>query len=422
MSLGIESNVRSYCRKIPAVFTRGRNAELWDESGRRHIDLLAACGALNYGHNHPHIKRALLDYVDHDGVGTAMDLNTTAKRRFLDTLRHVILDPRGLDYKVQFTGPTGTNAVEAALKLARKLTGRRTVVAFSNGFHGMTLGALAATGNAMARQAAGVPLEHITRLPYDGFAGASLTDLEGYARLVENSSGGLEPPAAFLVETVQGEGGLNVASAEWLLGLSRLAERLGALLIVDDVQAGCGRTGTFFSFERTGIVPDMVCLAKSIGGYGLPLAVVLLKPALDVWQPAEHNGTFRAQTLSLVTGAAALELWQDGTLERSVQDKAALIRHWIEEVCASYPGQMSAKGIGLMQGVVFRSSSQAASVANVAISRNLLIECCGPDDEVVKLLPPLTIEIAVLDEALDRLRGAIDQVLSAASRVRLAAE
>jgi diaminobutyrate-2-oxoglutarate transaminase len=419
----LESEVRSYCRRIPSVFAKAKNAVLWDEEGHVHLDLLSGCGALNYGHNHPVIQKAVLDYLASDGIALAMDLHTAPKRAFLNELNQTILAPRHLDYKVQFTGPTGTNAIEAALKLARKVTRRASVVGFSNGFHGMTLGALAASDNRLAREGAGVPLQHILRLPFEGFAGAGISELEHFGRLVESGTSGVDRPAAFLVETVQGEGGLNVASCEWLQALSALAKRLDALLIVDDIQAGCGRTGNFFSFERAGIQPDIVCLAKSIGGLGLPLAIVLMKPEFDLWRPAEHNGTFRANALALIAGTSALELWRDPSFAVEIGKRAKRIGAFIGDLCAEYPAQLNPKGIGLMQGIAFKQSGLAAKAAQAAIGRRLLIECCGPVDELLKIMPPLTIELEILEKALDRLRLAIDQALeTTTASYRLAAQ
>jgi len=407
----MESEVRSYCRRIPVVFSKARNALLWDEEGHVHIDLLSGCGALNYGHNNPVIQKAIIEYLESDGIILAMDLHTTPKRAFLDEFNRTILAPRHLQYKVQFAGPTGTNAIEAALKLARKVTRRVSIVGFSHGFHGMTLGALAATDQKRARQGAGIPLQHVVHLPFEGFAGAGIAELERFGRSVENETGGVVRPAAFLVETVQGEGGLNVASCEWLQALSALAERLGALLIVDDVQAGCGRTGNFFSFERAGIRPDIVCLAKSIGGLGLPLAIVLIKPEFDLWQPAEHNGTFRANALALTAGTSALQLWRDPSFAVEIGKKAEHIGAFIRNLCGEYPSQLNPRGIGLMQGIAFQQPSLAAKAAEAAVGRRLLIECCGPVDEILKIMPPLTIELEILQEALGRLRSAVMQAL-----------
>lgn len=311
-----ESAVRSYIRSWPTVFTRAKGHLLWDEDGREYVDFFAGAGALNYGHNDPAMQDALVDYVRSDGPIHSLDMATTAKRTFLDRFHEVILGPRGLDYLVQFPGPTGTNAVEAALKLARKVTGRGLVVGFTNGFHGMTLGSLAVTGNDMKRGGSGVPLGNATSLPYDGFLGIDGDSIDVIDRLVRSSGSGLDLPAAFIVETVQGEGGVNVASDAFMQRLRALCDRHEILLIVDDIQMGCGRTGPFFSFERTGIRPDIVTLSKSISGSGLPLALTLFGPKLDVWLPGEHNGTFRGNNPAFVTAAVALERWRDDAFER----------------------------------------------------------------------------------------------------------
>jgi len=407
-----ESKVRYYCRQMPAVFARALNARVWDEDGVEYIDFLSGCGSLNYGHNHPRIKAGLIDYLAGDGVLNALDLHTVAKRDFLRALREIILEPRGIDYRVQFTGPTGANAVEAALKLARKVTGRRSIVAFTNAFHGMTLGALSVTARGRHQRSAGVQLGDVVRLPYDGYFGAGIAELDRFEAMVQDPSGGLEAPAGFIVETVQGEGGLNSASAEWLQYLARLSRRLGAVLIVDDIQAGCGRTGDFFSFEKSGIAPDIVCLAKSIGGIGLPLAVLLIKPECDQWAPGEHNGTFRGNNLAFVAGASALQLWRDTEFDASLRTSIATIQSWMAALVADLgAGRVHPKGRGMISGLAFADHEAASLVAAEAFRRNLIIETSGPHSEVIKLLPPLTIEQDVLDEGLRRLGAAIQTAI-----------
>ncbi|MGY2061227.1 aminotransferase class III-fold pyridoxal phosphate-dependent enzyme, partial [Nocardia gipuzkoensis] len=259
-------------------------------------------------------------------------------QRLLETINTVLLDPRGLDYKVQFPGPTGANAVEAALKLARKVTGRTTILNFTNAFHGMTLGALSVTGNAAKRAGAGVPLVHVNPMPYDGYLEGG-DELAWMAKALDDNSSGVDKPAAVIVETVQGEGGVNLSRPEWLRRLSELCSARGILLIVDDVQMGCGRTGPFFSFEAAGITPDIVTLSKSIGGYGLPLALVLMRRDLDQWAPGEHNGTFRGNNPAFVTATAALEhFWSDHRLEESTAVKGERIRKSFTELSDNYAG------------------------------------------------------------------------------------
>jgi diaminobutyrate-2-oxoglutarate transaminase len=413
-----ESEVRSYCRSWPTVFDRAQGSRLTDESGVQYLDFFSGAGALNYGHNHPRLKQALLDYLSGDRVIHSLDMCTVAKREFLGRFNDVVLEPRGLSYLVQFPGPTGTNAVEAALKLARKVTGREHIVSFTNAFHGMTLGSLAVTGNSMKRSGAGVPLNHTTAMPYCNYLdeGSSLSYLE---LLLEDSGSGLDLPAAVIVETVQGEGGLRVASPSWLQGLAQLCQRYDILLIVDDVQMACGRTGPFFSFEPAGITPDIVCLSKSLSGSGLPMAVTLLRPELDVWEPGEHNGTFRGNNPAFVTAAASLTFWEDEQLERSVHEKADFVERFLLSLAGTHDeANAETRGRGLAQGIAFAEPEIASRVCQRAFDAGLLLETSGPDGEVVKLMPPLNIDDRDLELGLEILATAVDDVVPAISATR----
>ena len=404
----LESEVRSYCRAWPTVFTRAQGARIEDESGRSYIDFFAGAGALNYGHNPPQMIAALIDYLQSGGILHSLDMSTAAKRDFLLRFDELILAPRGMRYRVQFPGPTGANAVEAALKLARKVTGRRTVVSFTNAFHGMTLGALAVSANPFKRDGAGVPLEYAATAPYDGQLGDADTIETLDAMLTD------DPAAAVIVETVQGEGGLHAASDGWLQRLEECCRRHGALLIVDDIQAGCGRTGAFFSFEPSGVSPDIITLSKSISGLGLPLALTLIRPELDIWKPGEHNGTFRGNNAAFVTATAALKHWRDDArtpartpaLTQTVERKAARIRAELEAICAEQEQLRGAlRGRGLLQGLHTPIPGLADHIAAAAFERGLLVETSGADADVVKLMPPLTIDDAELGRGLEILRA-----------------
>ena len=409
----MESEVRGYCRSFPTVFTTARGAVLIDEAGDEYIDFFSGAGALNYGHNHPVLRKRLMEYLAGDGITHSLDMATSAKRRFLETLEEVILKPRGMQYKVMFPGPTGTNAVEAALKLARKVTGRANVIAFTNGFHGMTLGSLALTGNSGKRSGAGVSLTDTTHMPYCGYFGVDADTIEVVEGYLLDSSSGLEDPAAFVVETVQAEGGVNVASREWLSRLEKLAKKVGALLIVDDIQVGCGRTGPFFSFEPAEISPDIICLSKSLSGYGLPLAITMMKPQLDQWSPGEHNGTFRGHNPAFVTATAALEeFWQDDALSRKVNADAARVRDVMMSLADDYQGEADTRGRGMIQGVQFDDESVARLISQEAFRNGLIIETAGPSDEVLKALPPLTISGDELQQGLDVLKRSAATVFS----------
>jgi diaminobutyrate-2-oxoglutarate transaminase len=405
----LESEVRSYCRSWPAVFDRAQGSYLHDEDGHTYLDFFSGAGSLNYGHNNPVLKRALIDYIERDGITHGLDMATSAKRAFLESFQNVILRPRALPYKVMFPGPTGTNAVESALKLARKVKGRESVVSFTNAFHGMSLGSLAVTGNAFKRAGAGIPLVHGTPMPFDNYFDGQVEDFLWFERLLDDQGSGLNKPAAVIVETVQGEGGINVARAEWLRALQDLCHRQDMLLIVDDIQMGCGRTGGFFSFEEAGITPDIVTLSKSISGYGLPMALVLFKEELDIWEPGEHNGTFRGNNPAFVTAAAALDTyWADGQMEKQTLARGEQVERTLLAMVDENDGTgVSFRGRGLVWGIEFEDKARATTVCRRAFELGMLLETSGPESEVVKLLPPLTVSPEELDEGLRTLARAI---------------
>ena len=411
-----ESEVRSYCRSFEAVFVSASGSEMKDREGRTYIDFLAGCSSLNYGHNDPDMKAALIEHIAADGVTHGLDMYTDTKAAFLETFERLILRPRGMDHKVMMTGPTGTNAVEAAMKLARKVTGRDTVIAFTNGFHGMTMGALAATGNAGKRAGGGMALHGVVRMPFEG-AIEGVDSLAYVKAMLENPSGGVDAPAAFLIEPVQGEGGLNAASAEFLRGIAALAREQGALLIADDIQAGIGRTGPFFSFEGMGVEPDLIPLAKSLSGFGLPFAALLIRRDLDIWKPAEHNGTFRGNTHAFVTARVALEkFWADDAFQRQTEAKAAVLTERLKQIAALVPGARL-KGRGMMQGVDVGSGDLAADICARCFERGLVIETSGAHDEVVKVLAPLTIPQAQLEAGLEIIATAVQDALTETTRI-----
>ncbi|NRP12530.1 Diaminobutyrate--2-oxoglutarate transaminase [Aliiroseovarius sp. xm-m-379] len=402
-----ESDARSYCRGFDTVFTSAKGSEMLARNGTRYIDFLAGCSSLNYGHNDPDMKEALINHLQSDGLAHGLDLHTDAKAAFLDAFDRFILQPRKMDHKVMFTGPTGANAVEAALKLARKVTGRTNVIAFTNGFHGVTLGALSATGNSYHRGGAGITLNGVTRMPYDGYFPGTTDTADFLEAMLKDRSSGLDAPAAILLETVQGEGGLNAARPEWIRRVAALAKEYGALLIVDDIQAGCGRTGGFFSFEDMGITPDIITLAKSVSGFGLPMALLLVRPEHDVFGPAEHNGTFRGNTHAFVTARVAItKFWADDQFQKEVAAKARLLTAALEEMAEFLPGA-KLKGRGMMQGLDVGSGDLAADICARAFRDGLIIETSGSEDQVIKILAPLTTDQDTFLKGLRILRNAM---------------
>lgn len=403
----LESDVRSYVRAWPAVWSRAHGASLWDERGREYLDFFSGAGGLNYGHNPDEMIAALTRYLQSQGIIHSLDMATTAKRDFLQRFNDVILKPREMSYKVMFPGPTGTNAVEAALKLVRKVTGRRDIVSFTNAFHGMTLGALALSGNVVKRESAGIPLEHQLTAPYDGDLGEDVDTIAVLDAMLADSDTSV---AGVIVETVQGEGGLHTADFGWLQRLSECCRRNDVLLIVDDIQAGCGRTGTFFSFEPAEIEPDVICLSKSISGSGLPMSLTLIRPDLDIWSPGEHNGTFRGNNAAFVTATEALNWWADDSLTAEVGRKADIIRAELNSIAADHESlRATPRGRGLLQGLHTQIDGLAARICAEAFEHGLLMETSGgAASDVVKLMPPLTIEDTQLENGLAILRASVE--------------
>ena len=408
----IESEVQSYARAFPRVFNRAKGELMWDEEGNEYLDFLAGAGTLNYGHNNDLFKDTLIQYIQNDGITHGLDMHTKAKGEFLQSFSDKILKPRGMEYMMQFTGPTGTNAVEAAMKIARNVTGQQNIVTFTNGFHGVSLGALAATGNSHHRDAAGVSLSGTHRMPYDGYLGDNIDTTEYLDKVLSDSSSGINSPAAVIVETVQGEGGINAASIEWLQNLQTVCRKHGILLIVDDIQAGCGRTGSYFSFEEAGIEPDIITLSKSLGGYGLPFAVVLMKPELDQWKPGEHNGTFRGNNLAFVTAKAAIDhYWSDSKFSDEIKRKGDYVAQRLAKIVTEYgEGNFTAKGRGMFQGINCVNGDIAGKITKHCFKKGLIIETSGADDHVVKFLCSLIISDENLKKGLDIVEEAIHEV------------
>lgn len=412
----VESDVRGYVRAFPKVFDVAKGALLFDEQDNRYIDFFAGAGTLNYGHNDPGINKALIEYLEHNGIVHALDKATTAKIAFLQKMVDTILKPRNMEYKIQFPGPTGTNAVETAMKLARMVKRRSNIIAFTNGYHGLTMGSLAVTGNTFYRDESYGMRANTDFMPFDGYFGDDVNTITYLRKFLDDQSSGIDLPAAVIVETVQGEGGINVASDEWLKQLAEVCREYDMLLIIDDIQMGNGRTGPFFSFERAGIHPDMVTISKSIGA-GLPLSLLLMRPELDQWQPGEHTGTFRGNNLAFVAAAKALENWEDDSFQKMVESKGKKIEKRLNEIKDKYAEEnLSIRGVGMAWGVDFHCEGRASDVSAAAFERGLVIETAGADASVLKFLPPLIIENELLDEGLQIVEDAIGDVMNNRAR------
>lgn len=410
-----ESNVRSYCRSFPAIFHRAKGSIIYDESGQEYIDFFAGAGALNYGHNHDYIKKKVISYLEADGIAHGLDMYTSAKEKFLAKFNEVVLSTKNLDYRIQFCGPTGTNAVEAALKLARKVKKRPGIFSFMGAYHGMTLGSLSITANTGIRAGAIGTLNNVTFMPYPYGFMESFDTIKYMESVLNDVNSGIEKPAAIIFETVQAEGGVVVAPIEWMQKLRKLCDDNDIVLICDDIQVGCGRTGSFFSFERAGIVPDIVVLSKSISGYGLPMSLLLIKPELDIWEPGEHNGTFRGNQLAFVGATAALEYGKISNLELDVKDKELLLKKFLTQEIAPISEKISIRGIGMIWGIDvqnFGGKSYAKSIISRCFELGLIVERAGRNDTVIKILPPLVIDVSTLNKGCSIIKKAFNDNMS----------
>ena len=407
----LESNVRFYCRSYPTIFKKAYDCFLEDINGIKYIDFFSGAGALNYGHNHPKIKDAIINYIKDDGICHSLDMATVAKKEFLSNFNKIILEPRKMNYKLQFCGPTGANAVEAAIKLARKITARQSIITFTNAFHGVSLGALSLTGSISKREAAGVSLNNTVFMPYENYFGTEIDTIQYIDRYLSDPSSGVSPPAAFILETIQAEGGINVASADWLIKLQDIARKYGSLLIIDDIQVGCGRTGSFFSFEDFGISPDLVCLSKSLSAYGLPLSLVLIKPEHDIWEPGEHNGTFRGNNLAFIAANEGLKFWQDNNFKENVNINIQLLEEMLCNIVIDTNNLVKLKGRGMIRGIEFQNDDIAKKVTAMCFNKGLIIETAGPKDQIIKLLSPINIKSEYLERGINILKENILLVL-----------
>jgi diaminobutyrate-2-oxoglutarate transaminase len=408
MKKRIESQVQFYSELFPATFTTAKGAQIYDKTGRMYIDFFSGAGALNYGHNPDFLIEALVEYIKRDGIFHALDMDTEIRSQFLDKFLSIILEPKGLEYKIQFTGPGGTNAVEAALKLARKCKRRRNILAFTNSFHGLTGSALSVSAMSAYRDERYLNRCDVTFVPFDGYLGEDIDSLPYIQHLLEDAGSGLDLPCAVILETVQAEGGVNAASFRWLRGLEQLCVEHDLLLIVDDIQVGVGRCGTFFSFEEAGIRPDIVILSKSIGGVGLPLSINLFRPELDEWFRGEHTGTFRSNSLALVGAHASLNFWRDDSLVTAIGQRSELLKQMLEALVTQYTNVLvRVKGRGLIFGLEFARRDCCRGVQREAFGHGLIVETCGASGNIIKILPPLTIDTVTLELGVERLRAAL---------------
>ncbi len=430
----VESNARSYPRRIPLELKRAQGIHVQDSEGRWFIDCLAGAGTLALGHNQPEVLQSMRNLLDGQRPLHTLDLMTEAKDEFINELFALLPPEFAKDARIQFCGPAGTDAVEAAMKLVRTATGRSNMMAFHGAYHGMTQGALGLMGNlgpkaylgGLASGAQFLPFPYDYRCPFGvgGEAGERI-GLHYIENQLTDPESGVMPPAGMILETLQGEGGVVPTSANWLREVRRITRDAGVPLILDEIQCGVARTGKPFAFQHADIVPDVLVLSKAIGG-SQPMAVVVYNASLDVWKPGSHAGTFRGNQLAMVAGSTTLRIVREQQLD---QHAAAMGERLTEHLCAlqkDYPQMGDVRGMGLMLGVEMvdpdghpdvlgrfpQSGELASKIQRQCLQRGLIIEVGGRRSSVIRFLPPLIVTAAQIDQIAEIFSAAISAAVS----------
>lgn len=408
-----ESNARTYARKFPISIKKALGIYVEDTNGRIFIDCLSGAGTLALGHNHPVVIDALRECIDNQSALMTLDISTPIKDRFINTLLSSLPKEFAANCKLQFCSPSGADAVEAAIKLCKIATGRSGVFSFTGAYHGMTHGALSLTASKAEKLHVGNLMKDVTFLPYPynyrcpfGIGGDECDEvsLHYIENILRDSHSGINLPAAFILEVVQGEGGVIVSSDKWLQGIREITERYDIPLIIDEVQTGVGRTGNMFAFESSGIIPDVVTISKAIGG-SLPLSMIAYNKKFDKWTPGAHAGTFRGNQLAMNAGIAVLEYIKYNGILDNVKVQGEYFVSKLRELQTVYSCIGDIRSKGLMIGIEIVDSNYekdkigsfptnytlANKIQFSCFENGLIVELGGRNDTVVRLLPPLTI-------------------------------
>jgi diaminobutyrate-2-oxoglutarate transaminase len=417
-----ESAARTYPRSTPIAVSRGDGSYLQDIDGNWFLDFLSGAGVLALGHNHPELLAAAHRQLD---VSTQMlDFPTEAKQEFSRRLRGLLPPSMRTRTKIHFCGPTGADGIDAAIKLCKTFTGRGDIIAFHGGFHGSTQSTIALTGLRSSKEHLQNLLPGVSFFPYSycfrcplGLESAScgVNCVEYLASMLDDPNGGVRRPAAVILEIVQGEGGVIPARPEFLQELRRITRRLDIPLVVDEVQTGCGRTGTWYAFEQFGIEPDVIVSSKAVGG-GHPASVILYDERLDVWAPGAHTGTFRGNQLAFAAGAELMRIVERDNVLGNVREVGLFLAEGLVALQKRFGFLGDVRGLGLMLGVemiptgTWSAAEVASRVRVAALHRGLLFELAGRDDRVARFLPPLNLTLDDAAEALEIFGSAVAEV------------
>jgi diaminobutyrate-2-oxoglutarate transaminase len=421
-----ESSARTYPRRLTIAPRRGQGSYIEDVDGNVFIDFLTGAGVLALGHSHPELIEAVerqLPLLTH-----GLDFPTEIKDEFITAQLEMLPAEMRDTTKIGFCGPTGANAIEAGLKLCKIATGRSDVVAFQGSYHGSTHATLALSALVSPRAGVANTMAGVHHFPYPyalrcalGSGDVGRRCLEYFERTLRDPLGGVSLPAAVILEIVQGEGGVIPAPTDFVQGVRRVTRELDIPLIVDEVQSGCGRTGTWFAFEQHGIVPDVIVASKALGGIGTPIALILYDKRLDVWKPGAHIGTFRGNQLAFAGGVAAIDIIRRENVLENVRKLGAYALAALEGIAREHVIVAEARGSGLMLGIELvdpltgeADFDAAAAIQRAALERGLIVELGGRNDAVVRLLPPLNVSRQTLDQALEILRDSVTAVARSA--------
>jgi diaminobutyrate-2-oxoglutarate transaminase len=422
-----ESHVRSYPRRIPIAIAKAQGINIIDVEGTEYIDCLAGAGTLALGHNHPVTTKAIQQVLQVGLPLHTLDLTSPIKDQFCADILNSLPTEFASNACIQFCGPAGTDAVEAAIKLVKTVTGRRTICAFQGGYHGITHGALALTGNHGPKMKVPNLMSDVHFLPYPysyrcpfgiGKERGEEIGIHFIERLLNDPESGVLPPAAIILEAVQGEGGVIPAPMTWLRELRRITQERKIPLILDEVQTGVGRTGNMYAFEQANIIPDIVILSKAIGG-SLPMAVIVYNKTLDNWSVGAHAGTFRGNTMAMAAGSATLRFIQEEQLLDHVQTMGKRLMNHFNAIEAKSIGEV--RGRGLMIGIEIvnknlspdhlgsfpTDSEMATRIQKACFKRGLIVELGGRNASTIRFLPPLIINAEQVDAVASRVEDAI---------------
>ena len=423
-----ESEVRSYPRRLPIAIKNTRGVIIEDTKGQIYLDCLAGAGALPLGYNHSEINQVMISQLNQGVPYQTLDITTPTKDNFIKSVMQFLPANFAKNARIQFCGPSGADAVEAAIKLAKQYTGRNTMVSFHGAYHGMTNGSLSLTGNlgAKSRRSGLMSDVHFFPFPYSLRCSFGLGGVEGAKQsiryiesVLSDDESGITKPAAIIVEPIQGEGGVIPAPAFWLQELRRITDEHGILLIFDEIQCGVGRSGDNFAFEESGIEPDILILSKAIGG-GMPMSIILYHKKFDCWNAGEHTGTFRGNQLAMATGAKTLEIIERDNLTENASQRGKQLRAQLREIQTESDCIAEIRGRGLMCGIEIVKNGEfdslgrpvsdperAALIQRAALERGLIIEKGGRKSAVLRFLPPLIISETQINFVTETIKAAI---------------